>query len=136
MRARITPTKRDTDRIAELCWREFCEAQIDSNAVMLIACKRFFNLGKKRMAQLADFFDEIREEFDMYDREDRFRDKIVEELEEVGYDCSEMWNITTTYQDEVNALRMNRKNQTASAAESYKMRHVFNGFRKIVGDGE
>lgn len=134
MKARITPTKRDTDRIAELCWREFCEAQIDSNAVMLIACKRFFNLGKKRMAQLAAYLDEIRDEFDMYDNEDRFRDKIVEELEEVGIDCSEMWDITTSYADEQKALRMKRKNQSASAAESYKMRQMFSGFKKIIGE--
>lgn len=134
MRSRITPTKRDTDRIAELCWREFCEAQIDSNAVMLIACKRFFNLGKKRMAQLATYLDEIRDEFDMYDNEDRFRDKIVEELEEVGIDCSEMWDITTSYADEQKALRMKRKNQSASAAESYKMRQMFSGFKKIIGE--
>lgn len=134
MKARITPTKRDTDRIAELCWREFCEAQIDSNAVMLIACKRFFNLDKKRMAQLATYLDEIRDEFDMYDNEDRFRDKIVEELEEVGIDCSEMWDITTSYADEQKALRMKRKNQSASAAESYKMRQMFSGFKKIIGE--
>lgn len=132
MKARVTPTKRDIERINEKIWKDVCEAQIDSNAVMLIAVKRHFKLGTKRIQQLCEYFNEVHREFDEYDRDGIFRKKVAEELEDVGIDTSELWDVPTTFAQETRNLK-NQQKVNVSVSEARDIRNNFSGFKRLIG---
>ena len=89
MRARITPVKADVQRTNERCWQTICEAQATSNAVMMIAVKRHFGLGAKRIAELVETFDKVKKEFSVYENDGILIKKISDELQDVLIDQSQ-----------------------------------------------
>ena len=137
MRARIVPSKVDEERLNDRCYKSLLEAQLDSNAVMLIAIIRHFNLTKRKVHNVMKTFDEVRVEFDEYDRDGIFRDKIISELKQYDIDCTEMWDIEDTFNGVANEIRLRRKNMTTTEmSEARKIRESFEGFRRIIKDNE
>ena len=130
MRARIAPTRVDMERANQNCWQTICELQTISNAEMMIACKRHFGLGSKRMAELAKTMMEVQKEFKEYERDGRLIRKITEELKDVDIDISDSWNFQT-FQELQDECRKEKKN-VPSVAESRGIREAFNGFKWLM----
>lgn len=128
MKARIQPTKLDVERVNEQVWSTICEAQTSSNAIMLIAVKRKFGLGPKRIRELCEYFEEVRKEFDQYDADGVFQDKINEELEDVGVDTSGVWDVPQTFEETKRECER-RKRPIVSIGEARGIRQMFDGFK-------
>ena len=134
MRARITPTKADVDRINARCYKEQCEGHIDNNAVMFICVKRFFGLGTKRAHEFLRYLNGVRKEFDGYEADggtEYFRSKIVDELKPLDIDTDHLWDVSDTYESVTNDMRKARKN-TTSVAEARQMQSCLRGFKALV----
>lgn len=130
MKARVKPSKDDIERRNQIIWETICEAQTNSNAIMLIAVAEFFGLGKKRINQLSEFFVQKKKEFDEYDHEGRFKEKLVESLNAIGIDTSELWKFQTFEEVEKEVKRNNQP--VISIAEARGIRQHFNGFKHIM----
>ena len=130
MRARIAPSKVDMERANQNCWSTICELQTLSNAEMMIAVKRHFGLGPKRMAELAKTIMEVQAEFREYERDGRLIGKITEELHDVDIDISESWKFQS-FQELRDECRKEKKN-VASVAEARGIREMFNGFKWLM----
>ena len=106
MKARTVASKKDIDRVNEAVWKLTLESIIDGNAVMMIAVKRFFGLGPKRLSAFMNEFDKVKAEFDGYDKDGVFKEKIREELEASGVDVDEMYTVNETFEDLLMVLNM------------------------------
>ena len=45
MKSRISPSKKDIDRVSEEVWKTTCECLIDNQLVTMVAIRRFFGVG-------------------------------------------------------------------------------------------
>lgn len=131
MRARITPVKADIQRVNERCWQTICEAQATSNAIMMIAVKRHFGLGAKRIKELAEYFDKVREEFSVYENDGILIKKISDELQDVGIDVSQAWDVPQTF-EEVAAECRKRNKPVINVGEARGIREAFDGFKWLM----
>lgn len=130
MRARIAPTKVDAQRANERCWQTICETQAISNSEMMIAVKRHFGLGPKRMAELAKTMEEVQKEFKEYEKDGRLIQKITEELMDVDIDISEAWNFQTF--EELREECRKQKKTVVDVSEARGIREMFNGFKWLM----
>ena len=130
MRARIAPTKVDVQRANERCWQTICETQAISNSEMMIAVKRHFRLGPKRMAELAKTMEEVQKEFKEYEKDGRLIQKITEELMDVDIDISEAWNFQTF--EELKEECRKQKKTVVDVSEARGIREMFNGFKWLM----
>ena len=99
MKARTVASKKDIDRVNEAVWKLTMECIIDGNAVMLVAAKRFFGLGPKRLKAFMDEFDKVKAEYDVHEKDGVFKEKIREELEASGIDVDEMYTVNESFEE-------------------------------------
>lgn len=133
MKARAVASKKDIDRVNEAVWKLTLESIIDGNAVMMIAVKRFFGLGPKRLKAFMDEFDKVKAEFDVYDKDGIFKEKIREELEASGVDVDEMYTVNETFEEVYKKQKRQDKPQL-SLAEAAKVKRNLDQFRVFLND--
>ena len=131
MRARVTPTKMDTQRVNEQCWQTICEAQATSNAIMMIAVKRHFGLGAKRIKELAESFEKVKQEFNEYETDGILIQKISDELQDVGIDVGQAWDVPQTF-EELAAECRKRNKPVINVGEARGIREAFDGFKWLM----
>lgn len=129
MKSRVTPTHRDLERVNQACWNMICEAQTNSNALMLIAVADFFGLGAKRIDRLSKHFDKVKKRFDEYDAEGRFKDKLYEELHAIGIDTDALYDFDTF--QEVERRIESAGKPVVSIAEARGLRQRYDGFKHL-----
>lgn len=130
MRARIAPTKYDTQRANERCWAVICETLAISNAEMMIAVKRHFGLGSKRMKEFAATLLEVQEEFKEYEKDGIVVDKLTKELKDVDIDISEAWEFET-FEEAAEECRKQNK-VVCDVSEARGIREMFNGIKWLM----
>lgn len=128
MRARIAPSNYDVQRRNEMCWQEICAAQATSNGIMLIAVKRHFKLGPKRMRELAESYVDIKKEFESYENDGILIQKITEELAESAIDVTSAWELPKTFEEVRQECRMQNK-PVVNVGEAKGIREAFDGFK-------
>ena len=133
MKARTVASKKDIDRVNEAVWKLTLESIIDGNAVMMIAVKRFFGLGPKRLSAFMNEFDKVKAEFDVYDKDGVFKEKIREELEASGVDVDEMYTVNETFEEVYKKQKRQDKPQL-SLAEAAKVKRNLDQFRAFMND--
>lgn len=133
MKARTVASKKDIDRVNEAVWKLTLESIIDGNAVMMIAVKRFFGLGPKRLSAFMNEFDKVKAEFDGYDKDGVFKEKIREELEASGVDVDEMYTVNETFEEVYKKQKRQDKPQL-SLAEAAKVKRNLDQFRAFMND--
>lgn len=131
MRARIAPAKYDVQRRNEACWQVLCEAQAVSNAIMLIAVKRHFGLGNKRMSELIETYDEVKQKFEEYENDGILKMKINSEFEEIGVDLGEVWDTHESFEEVAEECRKKNKS-IVNVGEARGIREAFDGFKWIM----
>lgn len=128
MKARIAPSNYDVQRRNEACWQEICVAQATSNGIMLVAVKRHFGLGAKRMRELCETFEDVRREFDEYEKDGVLIQKISDELAEAGIDTTYAWDLPKTFEEVRQECRMLNK-PVINVGEAKGIREAFDGFK-------
>lgn len=131
MKARAVASKKDISRVEEAVWKLTQESIIDGNAVMLAAVKRFFGLGPKRLNAFLDEFDRVKAEYDVYDKDGVFKEKIREELEAAGIDVDEMYTVNESF-EEVYLKQKRADKPQLSMAEAAKVKRNLDQFRTFM----
>lgn len=129
MKARTVASRKDIERVNEAVWKLTLESIIDGNAVMLIAAKHFFGLGPKRMKAFMEFFDEVKAEYDVHEKDGIFKEKIREELESSGIDVDEMYTVDSSFEDVYRKTRRADKNKPCMA-EAVQVKNNLDAFRR------
>lgn len=131
MKARAVASKKDISRVEEAVWKLTQESIIDGNAVMLAAVKRFFGLGPKRLNAFLDEFDRVKAEYDVYDKDGVFKEKIREELEAAGIDVDEMYTVNESF-EEVYLKQKRADKPQLSMAEAAKVKRNLDQFKAFM----
>lgn len=131
MKARAVASKKDISRVEEAVWKLTQESIIDGNAVMLAAVKRFFGLGPKRLNAFLDEFDRVKAEYDVYDKDGVFKEKIREELEAAGIDVDEMYTVNESF-EEVYLKQKRADKPQLSLAEAAKVKRNLDQFKAFM----
>lgn len=130
MRARIAPTKIDTQRTNEQCWQVICESLATSSGELMVAVKRHFGLGSKRMKEFAETVREVQKEFKEYENDGIIVQKLTEELDSVGVDISEAWQFESFEEAKEECRRKNKV--VCDVSEARGIREMFNGFKWLM----
>jgi hypothetical protein len=120
----------DVERVSEAVWVQTLECLIDDNAINLIAVKRFFGLGPKRVKQFLAALEEVKAEYEEYDKDGIFREKIAEELETVGVDTTDLYTVDESF----NAARKRytrRERPQLSIAEAYDIKRKLEAMQAL-----
>lgn len=131
MKARTVASKKDIDRVNEAVWKLTLESIIDGNAVMLVAVKRFFGLGPKRLNAFMNEFDKVKAEYDVHEKDGLFKEKIREELEASGIDVDEMYTVNETFKEAYLKQKRADKPQL-SMAEAAKVKRNLDQFKAFM----
>lgn len=135
MKARPTPTKQDIKRVEERVWKETLECIVDEGALGLVAVKRFFGMGEKRMDAYLKCLQEIKAEYKVYDKDGVFLDKLREELESVGIDFDELYTVDQTFEETYRSQRREDRSQQLSMKEAAELKMKLDAFRRWSADG-
>lgn len=135
MKARPTPTKQDIKRVEERVWKETLECIVDEGALGLVAVKRFFGMGEKRMDAYLKCLQEIKAEYKVYDKDGVFLDKLREELESVGIDFDELYTVDQTFEETYRSQRREDRSQQLSMKEAAEVKMKLDAFRRWSADG-
>lgn len=129
MKARAVPSKQEIRRVEERVWKETLECIVDEGALGLVAAKRFFGMGEKRMAAYIKCLQEVKDEFKVYDKDGIFPDKLREELEAVGIDFDELYTIDQTFEETYKSQRREDRSQQLSMKEAAEVKMKLDAFR-------
>lgn len=117
--------------VSEAVWQHTMECIIDEECIMAIAVKRYFGFGNKRLNQFLDFHEKVKAEFEEYDKDGIFRDKIHEELMTVGIDLTDAYNkIEKWDQAKKRFTRMDKKPQV-SEVEAMRIQNTMKAFKQM-----
>ena len=130
MKARVTPTRTDIERVCEATWKITTECIADGNAVMLVAVKRFFGLGPKRMKDFMEEFEKVRLEFDEHDKDGLFHEYLREELEQADIDVDSLYHHEKSFAEVYRNQRMQDKQQAVSMREAADVKKNLDAFRR------
>lgn len=119
------------ERVSEAVWQHTMECIIDEECIMAIAVKRYFGFGQKRLNQFLDFLEEVKAEFETYDKDGIFRDKIHEELMSINVDMRDMYeNIEKWDHAKKRFTRMDKKPQV-SEVEAMRIQNTMKAFKRM-----
>ena len=131
MKSRISPSKKDIDRVSEEVWKTTCECLIDNQLVTMVAIRRFFGVGSKRMAAFLETIEEVKKEFDSHDADGRFKEKLSEELSEAGINIDDFYGDVEEFGAVHRRYRRNQK-PNVSIKEAYEIKGQMEKMKKIV----
>lgn len=130
IRARVAPTKYDTQRANERCWEVICETLAISNAEMMIAVKRHFGLGSKRMREFAETMLKVQDEFKEYEKDGIIVSKLTKELKDVDIDISEAFQFESF--EKASEECRKQKKVVYDVSEARGIREMFNGVKWLM----
>ena len=117
--------------VSQKVWQHTMECIIDEQCIMTIAVKRYFGFGNKRLNQFLDFLETVKAEFDQYDKDGIFKDKLHEELLSVGIDFTDAYsNVETFNNAKKRFTRMDKKPQV-SEVEAMRIQNVMKAFKRM-----
>ena len=90
MRARTPIDSRMLKQVKEQVFKDFFIVMQQNKALDILAVSRCFGIGKRRMQRYIDTLQELRAEFDTWQRDDVFEEKLKPLLAEIGIDYTEL----------------------------------------------
>lgn len=105
MKASKKPTKDQIERVAQEVDDIMIKNTADNSALMLIALARKFGFRGKRLTDLINEFNAVREEYEVHFNDDVFDIKISEELKAIGIDPEQI------YLETENVMKRMQKNK-------------------------
>lgn len=131
-RAQMRQSQREANRMANDIFASMVNANLEAETVIMLAAKRYFGLGEKRMREFVEFTKEVKKEYEGYRFDDIFGIKAEEEFRSIGIDVHELVEEPETLEM---AIRMYQRQiePNIDAKEAAFMRDNLNAFRKVVG---
>lgn len=131
-RAQMRQSQREANRMANDIFASMVNANLEAETVVMLAAKRYFGLGEKRMREFVEFTKEVKKEYEGYRLDDIFGIKAEEEFRSIGIDVHELVEEPETLEM---AIRMYQRQiePNIDAKEAAFMRDNLKAFRKVVG---
>lgn len=82
--------KREADRMATDIFAAMVNANLEAETVIMLAAKRYFGLGEKRMKEFIEFTKEVKKEYEGYRLDEIFGYKAEEEFRSIGVNIHEL----------------------------------------------
>lgn len=131
-RAQMRQSQREANRMANDIFASMVNANLEAETVIMLAAKRYFGLGEKRMREFVEFAKEVKKEYEGYRFDDIFGIKAEEEFRSIGIDVHELIEEPETLEM---AIKMYQRQiePNIDAKEAAFMRDNLKAFRKVVG---
>ena len=131
-RAQMRQSQREANRMANDIFASMVNANLEAETVIMLAAKRYFGLGEKRMRGFVEFIKEVKKEYEGYRLDDIFGIKAEEEFRSIGIDVHELIEEPETLEM---AIKMYQRQiePNIDAKEAAFMRDNLKAFRKVVG---
>lgn len=90
VKARMPIDSKMLKQVKEQVFKDFFAVMQQNKALDILAVSRCFGIGKKRMQRYIDTLQELRAEFDEWQKDDVFEEKLKPLLAEIGIDYTEL----------------------------------------------
>jgi len=90
MKSRLPIDSRMLKQVKEQVFKDFFAVMQQNKALDILAVARCFGIGRKRMQRYIDTLQELRTEFDQWQEDDVFEEKLKPLLAEIGIDYTEL----------------------------------------------
>lgn len=90
MKSRLPIDSKMLKQVKEQVFKDFFAVMQQNKALDILAVYRCFGIGKKRMQRYIDTLQELRTEFDTWQKDDVFEEKLKPELELIGINYHEL----------------------------------------------
>ncbi len=116
MRARTPIDSKMLKQVKEQVFKDFFAVMQQNKALDILAVARCFGIGRKRMQRYIDTLQELRTEFDQWQKDDVFEEKLKPLLAEIGIDYAELMDGNVKLHDF-------KQNQPSEMSESEKTKY-------------
>lgn len=122
---------RETAHMATDIFAAMVNANLEAETVIMLAAKRYFNLGEKRMREFIKFAGKVKKEYEGYRIDDVFGYKAEEEFGSIGIDIHEIIEEPETLEM---AIRMYQRQiePNINAREAAFMQDNLKAFKQAV----
>jgi len=90
MKSHLPIDSRMLKQVKEQVFKDFFAVMQQNKALDILAVARCFGIGRKRMQRYIDTLQELRTEFDQWQEDDVFEEKLKPLLAEIGIDYTEL----------------------------------------------
>lgn len=125
--------QRETEKIVHNLWESMLEAVLDAESVALVAVKRYFNLGPKRMNEFADFYQKTKSEFEQHARDEVFLEMMLREFDGC-FDIQGFMTDRETFEHAAKKFDQRRMKPQVTEYEAKKIHEQMKAFRKVVSE--
>lgn len=132
MKASKKPTKDQIERVAQKVDDIMIKNTADNSALMLIALARKFGFRGKRLTDLINEFNAVREEYEVHFNDDVFDIKISEELKAIGIDPEQIYLETENVMKRMQKNKKKREYRQLTLKEQYEMKRFLDEMRKGI----
>ena len=132
MKASKKPTKDQIERVAQKVDDIMIKNTADNSALMLIALARKFGFRGKRLTDLINEFNAVREEYEVHFNDDVFDIKISEELKAIGIDPEQIYIETENVMKRMQKNKKKREYRQLTLKEQYEMKRFLDEMRKGI----
>lgn len=124
--------KREANRMATDIFASMVNANLEAETVILLAAKRYFGLGEKRMKEFIEFTKEVKKEYEGYRLDEIFGYKAEEEFRSIGVNIHEFVEEPETLEM---AIRMYQRQiePNIDEREARLMQDNLNAFKRMMG---
>lgn len=132
MKASKKPMKDQIERVAQKVDDIMIKNTADNSALMLIALARKFGFRGKRLTDLINEFNAVREEYEVHFNDDVFDIKISEELKAIGIDPEQIYLETENVMKRMQKNKKKREYRQLTLKEQYEMKRFLDEMRKGI----
>lgn len=132
MKASKKPTKDQIERVAQEVDDIMIKNTADNSALMLIALARKFGFRGKRLTDLINEFNAVREEYEVHFNDDVFDIKISEELKAIGIDPEQIYLEAENVMKRMQKNKKKREYRQLTLKEQYEMKRFLDEMRKGI----
>lgn len=124
--------KREANRMATDIFASMVNANLEAETVIMLAAKRYFGLGEKRMKEFIEFTKEVKKEYEGYRLDEIFGYKAEEEFRSIGVNIHELVEEPETLEM---AIRMYQRQiePNIDEREARFMQDNLNAFKRMMG---
>lgn len=132
MKASKKPTKDQIERVSQEVNDIMIKNTADNSALMLIALARKFGFRGKRLTDLINEFNAVREEYEVHFNDDVFEIRISEELKAIGIDPEQIYLETENIMKRMQKNKKKREYRQLTLKEQYEMKKLLDEMRNSI----
>jgi len=123
--------QRAVEKVCREAWESMLEAVLDAESVALVAVKRYFNLGPKRMNEFADYYQKVKDEFEQHAVDEVFLEMMLREFDGC-FDIKGFMTDDETLEHAVKKYAQSRIGPQVSEYEAKKIQKELKAFKELM----